>query len=70
MLSGNNKPRDYKLFGTHHLTTIKEQSIQLQGKSLAIEMPNISTGLVSKYHYSGDVALKRIFNKPEKESII
>ena len=33
-------------------------------------MPNISTGLVSKYHYSGDVALKRNFNKPEKESII
>ena len=33
-------------------------------------MPNISMGLVFKYHYSGDVTLKRNFNNPEKESIM
>ena len=35
-----------------------------------MEMRNISMGLVFKYHYRGDVALKRNLNKPEKRSIM
>ena len=33
-------------------------------------MWNISMGLVFKYHYNKDVALKMNFNKPEKVSIM
>ena len=64
-------PHDYFIFDVS-LIEFKNFSPNavIKGKSLAIEMPNISTGPVSKYHYSGDVALKRNFNKPEKESII
>ena len=43
---------------------------QFKGKSSATEMWNISMGLVFKYHYSGDVTLKRNFDKQEKESIM
>ena len=37
--------------------------MQLKGKSIAIEMPNISMGLIFKYHYGGDVASKKNFKK-------
>ena len=46
------------------------QRKQFKGKSSATEMWNISMGLVFKYHYSGDVALKKNFDKQEKESIM
>ena len=37
--------------------------MQFKGKSLAIEMRNISMGLIFKYYYSGDVASKKNFKK-------
>ena len=48
------------------------QRRQFKGKSSATEIWNISMGLVFKYHYSGDVevALKKNFDKQEKESIM